>query len=126
MFRTKQDWELKSRSSSGPPFFDLRESIARILYGHIKDQKVRQQELLCIFVEVNFIIINYMVGSVSEAGTNPVFLLATRGATIGNSTKEFLAILVRKLFLFVPRLVDSDLSIFLHYRLVSEINTFFI
>ena len=52
MFRTKQDFELKSRRLSGPPFFDLRESISRILHGHIQDPKVRQEELLCIFVEV--------------------------------------------------------------------------
>lgn len=101
MFRTKQDWELKSRRSSGPPFFDLRESIASILYGHITDLKVRQEELLCIFVEVNFIIINYMVGSVNGGWTNPVFLLAKRAAKSGHPTKEFLAISVRKPFLFV-------------------------
>ena len=60
MFSTKQDLELKSRKSSGPPFFDLRESISRILYEHIKDPQVPQ--------EVNFFIINYMVGSVSGEG----------------------------------------------------------
>lgn len=49
MFRTKQDLELKSRNSGGPPFFDLRESIARILYGHIQDPKVRQEELHVVY-----------------------------------------------------------------------------
>ena len=60
MFRTKQDWELKSRRTSGPPFFDLRESISKILQMHINDLKVPQ--------EVNFSIIKYMVGSVSGEG----------------------------------------------------------
>ena len=60
MFRTKQDWKLKSRRTSGPPFFDLRESISKILQMHINDLKVPQ--------EVIFSIIKYMVGSVSGEG----------------------------------------------------------
>ena len=60
MFRTEQDWKLKSRRKSGPPFFDLRESISKILQMHINDLKVPQ--------EVNFSIIKYMVGSVSGEG----------------------------------------------------------
>ena len=42
-----------------------------------------------------------MVGLVNGGRTNPVFLLATRAATISHPTKEFLAISVRKPFLFV-------------------------
>ena len=56
MFRTKQDWELKSRRSSGPPFFDLRESIASILYGHITDPKVRQEELLLFLLNLTLLL----------------------------------------------------------------------
>ena len=44
MFRTKLDLELKSRKDSGPPFFDLRESIANIIHEHVKEPEVGLQE----------------------------------------------------------------------------------
>ena len=44
MFRTKLDLELKLRRASGPPFFDLRESIANIIYEHVKEPEVGLQE----------------------------------------------------------------------------------
>ena len=43
MFRTKLDLELKSRKDSGPPFFDLRESIANIIHEHVKEPEVGMQ-----------------------------------------------------------------------------------
>ena len=44
MFRTKLDLELKLRKDSGPPFFDLRESIANIINEHVKEPEVGMQE----------------------------------------------------------------------------------
>ena len=44
MFRTKLDLELKSRKDSGPPFFDLRESITNIIHEHGKEPEVGMQE----------------------------------------------------------------------------------
>ncbi|XP_027036472.1 uncharacterized protein LOC113665018 [Pocillopora damicornis] len=40
MFRTKLDLELKLRKDSGPPFFDLRESIANIIHEHVKEPEI--------------------------------------------------------------------------------------
>ena len=44
MFRTKLDLELKSRKDGGPPFFDLRESIAKIIREHVKEPEVGMQK----------------------------------------------------------------------------------
>ena len=44
MFRTKLDLELKLRRARGPPFFDLRESIANIIHEHVKEPEVGLQE----------------------------------------------------------------------------------
>ena len=40
MFRTELDLELKLRRDGGPPFFDLRESIADIIHHHVKEPEV--------------------------------------------------------------------------------------
>ena len=40
MYRTKDDVQLKSTKQSGPPFFDLRESISIIFNGFIRESKV--------------------------------------------------------------------------------------
>ena len=40
MYRTKDDLRLKSTKQSGPPFFDLRESISIIFNGFIRESKV--------------------------------------------------------------------------------------
>ena len=44
MFRTKLDLELKSQGASGPPFFDLRESIVNIIHEHVKEPEVGMQK----------------------------------------------------------------------------------
>ena len=44
MFRTELDLELKLRRDGGPPFFDLRESIADIIHHHVKEPEVGLQE----------------------------------------------------------------------------------
>ena len=40
MFRTKSDHECKIARKGGSPFFDLRETIAMILWEHVKEPKV--------------------------------------------------------------------------------------
>ena len=44
MFRTKLDLELKFGRGRGPPFFDLRESIAEIIRQHAMEPEVGLQE----------------------------------------------------------------------------------
>ena len=44
MFRTRLDLELRLRRASGPPFFDLRESITNIIHEHVKEPEVGMQE----------------------------------------------------------------------------------
>ena len=44
MFRTKLDLELRLRRASGPPFFDLRESITNIIHEHVKEPEEGMQE----------------------------------------------------------------------------------
>ena len=46
MFRTKLDLKLKKQRESGPPFFNLRETIAIILLNHVTDPEVRLEALL--------------------------------------------------------------------------------
>ena len=112
MFSTKQDLELKSRRSSGPPFFDLRESISRILYEHIKDPKVPQ--------EVNFFIINYMVGSVSGEGRILCCYWPPKRERLATQ-----AIKKKKRNLYCSsKIAGCWPHFFLPHRLVSEINTF--
>ena len=40
MYRTKDDLQLKRTRQSGPPFFDLRESISMIFNGFMRESKV--------------------------------------------------------------------------------------
>ena len=45
MYRTKDDLQLKLTRQSGPPFFNLRESIAMIIYGFMKESKVCDKKI---------------------------------------------------------------------------------
>ena len=74
-------------------FWPEREHCKYSIWAHNRP-KGSTRRTVVIFVEFNFIIINYMVGLVNGGGR---ILLAARAATIGHPTKDFLAILVRKL-----------------------------
>lgn len=74
-------------------FWPEREHCKYSIWAHNKP-KGSTRRTVVIFVEFNFIIINYMVGLVNGGGR---ILLAARAATIGHPTKDFLAISVRKL-----------------------------
>ena len=78
-------------------FWPEREHCKNSIWAHNRPKGSTRRTVI-IFVEFNFIIINYMVGLVNGGGR---ILLAARAATIGHPTKEFLAISVRKPFLFV-------------------------
>ena len=53
MFRTKVDLDLKIQGRGGSPFFNLRETIAMILSGHVEQTEVK------LFLK------NYRAGSAS-------------------------------------------------------------
>ena len=45
MFRTKEDLQLKCARKSGPPFFDLRESISKIFNVFMRESKVCDRKI---------------------------------------------------------------------------------